>query len=94
MTPTPQSNINSSPRAWKDQTKEWGWHKNIPQGDMQWIVAKGTKRAQEGKDTAYFYGETQVTARKIENFKRRKTAEVPDNMRELFYSYHPLVLFN
>ncbi|OBT97382.2 hypothetical protein VE01_04275 [Pseudogymnoascus verrucosus] len=60
--------------------KEWGWHKNIQQCDMQWIVAKGTKRAREGKDTDYFYGETQVTAQKIENFKRRKTAEVPDNM--------------
>lgn len=74
--------------------KEWGWHKNIPQCDMQWIVAKGMKRAQEGKDTDYFYGETQVTAQKIENFKRRKTGEVPDSMRELFSFCHPLVLFN
>ncbi|KFY71056.1 hypothetical protein V499_08708 [Pseudogymnoascus sp. VKM F-103] len=72
--------FKASPRGWKDQMKEWGWHKNIPQCDMQWIVAKGTKRALEGKDTDYFYGETQVTARKIENFKRRNTAEVPDNM--------------
>lgn len=61
---------------------------------MQWIVASGTKRAQEGKDTDFFYGETQVTARKIENFKRRKTGEVPDSMRELFYSYYLLVPFN
>lgn len=61
---------------------------------MQWIVAKGKKRALEGKGTDYFYGETEVTAQKIENFKRRKTAEVPDNMRELFHSYNLLVLFN
>ncbi|OBT78568.1 hypothetical protein VF21_00954 [Pseudogymnoascus sp. 05NY08] len=72
--------FKASPRRWKDQTKEWGWHKNIPQCDMQWIAASGTKRAYEGKDTDFFYGETQVTAQKIENFKRRKTGEVPDNM--------------
>lgn len=60
---------------------------------MQWIVAKGTKRGGEGKDTTFFHGDTQITTKRIENFKRRKTIEVPPSVGELFYTQRLLVLF-
>jgi hypothetical protein len=88
-----KANIKSSVRRWKDKLKEWGCKKNMTTDDMQWIVAKGTKRAREGKDTDFFHGGIEVTTQRIENFKRRKTGEVPDSMRELFYTQNFSALF-
>ncbi len=60
---------------------------------MQCIVAKGTKRAREGKDTTFFYGDTQITTKRIENFKRRNTGELPASVGELSYKQRLLVRF-
>ena len=86
-----KANIKSSVRRWKDKLKEWGCIKNMAADE--WIVAKGTKRAREGKDTAFFHIGIEVTTQRIENFKRRKTREVPDSMRELFYTQNFSALF-
>jgi tetratricopeptide (TPR) repeat protein len=41
---------------------------------MSIVVAKSDKRARdEGKETVFFHGETQITRQRIEQFKRRKT---------------------
>ena len=39
---------------------------------MQFIVAKGEKRARDGKKTTFFRGITEVSTQKTENYKRRK----------------------
>ena len=82
-TPIRNANMKSSTRKWKNKLKEWGYEKNIKTYDMQCIVAKGTKREREGKDTIFFHGDTQITATRIENFKKRKTREVPPSVGEL-----------
>lgn len=80
-----KANINASPRTWKGKLKEWGYNKNMTTPDMQWIVAKGKKRALEGKYTTFFHGVTHVTAQRIENFKRRKMREVSASARKFLY---------
>ncbi|PMD63245.1 uncharacterized protein K444DRAFT_626980 [Hyaloscypha bicolor E] len=60
-------------RTWKDKIKEWGFSKNISTRNKQWIAAKGTKRKQEGKDTAFFQGGVRIAPTKIQDCKRRKT---------------------
>lgn len=77
---------NSSERTWKLKFDEWCYKKNISKEDMQWIVAKRAKRTAEGKDTAFDYYGTQVTTKRIENFKRRKTEEGPVSMCKLLYT--------
>ncbi|KFZ02482.1 hypothetical protein V501_09547 [Pseudogymnoascus sp. VKM F-4519 (FW-2642)] len=72
--------FKASIRKWKDKLKEWDCRKNISIQDMQWIVAKGTKRAGEGKDTTFVHSGTRVTTQRIENFKRRKTRGEPASM--------------
>ncbi|KFY30066.1 hypothetical protein V493_02149 [Pseudogymnoascus sp. VKM F-4281 (FW-2241)] len=72
--------FKASPRGWKNMMEEWGWKKNLPKCDMQWMVDKEMTRAQGGKDTTFFHGETEVSARRIANFKRRKTREEPTSM--------------
>lgn len=76
----------SSIRKWKDKLKEWDCRKNISIQDMQWIVAKGTKRAGEGKDTRFVHSGTRVTTQRIENFKRRKTRGEPASMCKILYT--------
>ncbi|KFY25746.1 hypothetical protein V491_01607, partial [Pseudogymnoascus sp. VKM F-3775] len=72
--------FKASERTWKLKFDEWCYKKNMSKEDMQWIVAKRAKRTAEGKDTAFDYYGTQVTTKRIENFKRRKTEEGPVSM--------------
>ena len=63
-----------SERKWKEKLKEWKFDKKISTTDMRIVVAKAEKRARnEGKDTTFFHGDMQITAERIEQFKRRKT---------------------
>jgi len=40
---------------------------------MQISIAKAEKRArEEGKETIFFHGESQITTKRIENLKKRK----------------------
>jgi len=61
-------------RKWKMKLKEWNFEKHLSKTDMAVIVAKSEKRLrEEGKQTAFFHGGSQITLEKLENFKRRKT---------------------
>jgi ribosomal protein L2 len=63
----------SSERKWKEKLKEWKFDKNISSNDMSAIVLKAEKRArEEGKETIFFHGGTEITRERIEQFKRRK----------------------
>jgi hypothetical protein len=63
-----------SERKWKEKLKEWNFDKNISAIDMSVIVAKAEKRLhEEGKETVFFMGKSQITRERIEQFKRRKT---------------------
>jgi hypothetical protein len=75
----------TSLRTWKDKIKEWGFSKNISTRNKQWIIAKGTKRKQEGKDTAFFQGGVRIAPTKIQGWKRRKTGTMSSTLsaREL-----------
>ena len=42
---------------------------------MNFVLAKAKKRDREGKETVFFHNGSQITAAKIENFKRRKIIE-------------------
>jgi len=68
-----------SERKWKDKLKEWNFDKNISNHDMSIVVAKSNKRARDdGKETVFFHGETQITPQRIEQFKRRKTGKAAE----------------
>ncbi|PMD60667.1 uncharacterized protein K444DRAFT_387287, partial [Hyaloscypha bicolor E] len=68
-----QHGFEASERKWKDKLKEWNFDKNISSRDMSIVVAKSDKRARDnGKETVFFHGETQITRQRIEQFKRRK----------------------
>jgi hypothetical protein len=54
--------------------KEWDFDKYLSDWDKRIIVAKAEKRALEGKNTIFFHGESEITAERIQNFKRRKSA--------------------
>ncbi|OBT60996.1 hypothetical protein VE03_09735 [Pseudogymnoascus sp. 23342-1-I1] len=69
--------FKASIRKWKSMLKEWNCRKNISIQGMQWIVAKGTERSGEGKDTTFVHSGTRVTTQRIENFKRKKTGGGP-----------------
>jgi hypothetical protein len=77
------ANKNSSERRWKDKFREWGYTKNITRDEMQFVVAKDKERREEGKDTNWFYRDTIITTKRIENFKRR-TGEAPPTTGELY----------
>jgi hypothetical protein len=66
-----------SERNWKNKLQEWGFNKNLPIQDMQWVAGMRGKRAREGKDTTFFYGQTQITNERIDTFvsKKRKTRD-------------------
>ena len=62
-----------SERKWKEKLKEWNFDKNISAPDMSVLVAKAAKRlTEEGKETVFFMGKSQITRERIEQFKRRK----------------------
>jgi hypothetical protein len=62
-----------SERKWKAKLKEWNFDKNISAPDMNVLVAKAEKRLhEEGKETVFFMGKSQITRERIEQFKRRK----------------------
>ena len=68
-----------SERKWKMKLKEWNFEKYVPANEMNFVVAKLLKRqADEGRDTVFFRGETQITTDRIENFKKRKTVKDSD----------------
>lgn len=57
--------------------KEWRFEKNISATDLSIIVAKAEKRVrEEGKQTVFFHGNSEITRERIEQFKRRKTTKV------------------
>ena len=65
-----------SERKWKGKLKEWRFEKNLSASDMSIIVAKSEKRVrEEGKDTVFFHGQSEITQERIEQFKRRKTTK-------------------
>jgi hypothetical protein len=65
-----------SERKWKEKLKEWRFEKNISATDMSIIVAKAEKRVrEEGKETVFFHGQSEITRERIEQFKRRKTTK-------------------
>jgi UDP-2,3-diacylglucosamine pyrophosphatase LpxH len=56
--------------------KEWNFDKKISARDMSILVAKAEKRVREdGKDTIFFHGGSQITKERIDQFKRRKTTK-------------------
>jgi hypothetical protein len=70
-----------SERKWKEKLKEWKFDKKISATDMRSVIVKAETRARnEGKDTTFFHGDTQITAGRIEQFKRRKTAKDVESM--------------
>jgi tetratricopeptide (TPR) repeat protein len=61
------------------QLKTWNFDKNVSATDMGIVAAKAEKRArEEGKETIFFYGESQILPERIEYFKRRKTTKLAD----------------
>jgi len=59
--------------------KEWKFDKNVPSKDMGFVVAKAEKRArEEGKETEFFFGQTSISNKKIETFKKRRFEEMED----------------
>lgn len=69
-------------RTWKNKFEEWGYVKKTPKNVMEFIVAKGTKRKLEGKDTIFFHRGNEVGTEKINNFKRRKTSGAAPSIGE------------
>lgn len=64
-------------RKWKDKLKEWGFDKNIPAQHMQILVAKAEKRARDdGKETVFLHGGSEVRPERFEHFKKRKTMQL------------------
>ncbi|PQE10459.1 hypothetical protein CJF30_00010430 [Rutstroemia sp. NJR-2017a BBW] len=66
--------FQSGTRKWKEKMKEWGFEKHISKRDMNIIVAKQQQRHMEGKDTIFMHCSNEVSAERIETFKRRKVA--------------------
>jgi hypothetical protein len=62
---------------WRAKFTEWVCRKNIEGENMQWIVDKGKKRMQEGKDTDFVHYGIPVKAQRIKTFKKRKTKGGP-----------------
>jgi hypothetical protein len=58
---------------------EWNLKKNIPAKDMGILVAKAKKRERDqGKETVFFHGDSQVAPDRFQHFKRRKTTVMID----------------
>jgi hypothetical protein len=56
--------------------KEWKFEKYLTDKEKNIIVAKAEKRQREGKETAVFHRDRQVSPGKLENFKKRKGVNV------------------
>ena len=70
-----------SERKWKEKLKEWRFEKNISATDMNIIVAKADKRVrEEGKETVFFHGQSEITRERIDQFKRRKTTKTAEEV--------------
>jgi hypothetical protein len=73
------TNAFCSVRKWKMQLKAWNFDKNVSAMDMGIVAAKAEKRArEEGKETIFFHGDSQISSERIEYFKRRKTTKLAD----------------
>jgi hypothetical protein len=59
---------------------------------MQFVVSKEEERALQGKDTVFYYGGTEITYKRIQNFKSRRSKAVasPPNRGKLLRS--PLLI--
>jgi hypothetical protein len=79
------------PRKWKSKLKEWKFDKYLSDADKRVIVAKTEKRAREGKDTIFFHGESEITAERIQNFKRRNGAREVEAISPSAGQYKTLV---
>lgn len=65
-----------SERKWKEKLTEWNFDKNISATDMNVLVAKAEKRLhEEGKETVFCIGTSQITRERIAQFKRRKVTK-------------------
>jgi hypothetical protein len=61
-----------SKRKYKMKLKEWNLDKNLSATDMKVILAIASDRAaREGKETVFYNGGQELSAEKIENFKKR-----------------------
>jgi hypothetical protein len=73
------TNAFCSVRKWKMQLKAWNFDKNVSATDMGIVAAKAEKRArEEGKETIFFHGDSQILPERIEYFKRRKIMKLAD----------------
>jgi hypothetical protein len=46
---------------------------------MKIVIAKAAKRTRdEGKETVFFHGDSQITAKRIKNFMNRKTTDAAE----------------
>jgi hypothetical protein len=62
-----------SKRKFKEKLKEWKVYKYVPAPDMQVILAKASRRTtREGKETVFYSNGQEISAERIENFKKRK----------------------
>ena len=70
-----------SERKYKEKIKEWRFDKYVDSNEMNFIVAKGQKRRRdEGKETVFFRGQSEITSRKIESFKKRRPIDDKETM--------------
>lgn len=60
--------------------KEWNFDKYLPAAHMNVMIAKAEKRRRdEGKETAFLHGNTEIRPARFDSFKRRKATTI-ENM--------------
>jgi hypothetical protein len=71
------SKIFYSPLKWKMKLKEWNFEKNLKKSQMDVLVAKAAKRStDEDKDTVFYHGKTEISSQRVQNFKKRRLADI------------------
>jgi len=66
------ADISSSARTWKSKLKEWKFDKYLVDREKDISIVKLAKRRREGKTTALFHEDRQISPGKLADFKRRK----------------------
>lgn len=57
--------------------KEWNFEKNLKKSQMDALVAKAAKRSRdEDKDTVFYHGKTEISSKRVQNFKKRRVADI------------------
>ena len=57
--------------------KEWNFEKNFKKSQMDVLVAKAAKRStDDDKDTVFYHGRTEISSQKVQNFKKRRLADI------------------